>query len=73
MRIDREKKTVFLTEEDLQKSFCPLRPRWGIKILEMYGIEKVYKSELVESLRRCPEILKNLGYKVINEETGKEL
>jgi len=73
MRIDKETKTVFLTDEDLKKGFCPLRPQWGVKILEMYGVEKTYKSDLVEALRRCPEILKKLDYRVIHEESGKEL
>jgi hypothetical protein len=73
MRIDSKTKTVFLTDEDLERGFCPIRPSWALRILELYGVEKLYKSDLIESLKRCPDILRKLGFKVIHEETGREL
>jgi hypothetical protein len=72
MIVNEKEKVVTLTAEDLRKGFCPVQPKWGIKIFQLYGIEKQYKSELLESLKRCPKILKELGYRVVTEE-GKEL
>ncbi len=72
MRVDREKKTVWLSKEDLEKSYCPLRPSWGIRMLQIYGLERTYRSDFMEALKRCPDVLKALGYRVFTEE-GTEL
>jgi len=64
---------VYLSEEEIKTAVCPLNVKWATGMLAVYGIEKRFKSDLLESAKRCPEILKKLGYRVKSKETGEEL
>jgi hypothetical protein len=64
---------VYLTEDEVKSATCPLNVRWAVGMLAVYGLERKFKSELLESAKKCPEVLKKLGFRVRLKETGQEL
>jgi hypothetical protein len=64
---------VYLSKAEVESATCPLNTKWIVAALSLYGIEKKFNSEILESAKRCPEILKKLGYRVKLKETGEEL
>lgn len=72
MKIDKEKKIITLTKQDILESECPLDERWAVRMLQIYGIEGLKPGSKLYRFARCPEIAKKAyephGWKVIVED-----
>jgi hypothetical protein len=59
-----EKDEAILTQDEVREAVCPRNLRWVLGMYSMFGLEKKFKSELLEGAKKCPEVLRALGYRV---------